>query len=178
MLLTPLPCHNCHTYSAPLLPRAWRTLWTAPRPTRCLQASSYHYHSQITPHCFHWLNIPEQIHFEILSLTSNSLECYRSSLTVHHPVNAALYPILLLSCLTLHRPPVTTIQASLIHHCTTSLEWSVALTPHFSLPLPSLKFTHHHIPPPSLSAWYKNAHNQWTSNIKKSPTLFFLAMDE
>jgi len=24
------PVTNCHTFSDPLLPRAWRTLWTAP----------------------------------------------------------------------------------------------------------------------------------------------------
>ena len=52
MLLAPTspPVTNCHTLSDPLLPRAWRTLWTAPNSltnfaseeNACDYTGSYH----------------------------------------------------------------------------------------------------------------------------------------
>ena len=57
----PPPVTNCHTFSDPLPPRAWRTLWTAPKTAAhhsanplwrsCLSLSRHpsHYSSQVSP---------------------------------------------------------------------------------------------------------------------------------
>src|SRR6218665_1338638 len=99
---------------------------TSPAPASCTSVTSAasDLDSKTVLKALHWLKIPEYIHLKVLSVTYNSLQpsqpTYLCELLTIQPTRS----IRSSSCLTLSRPPVTSLlpQRSHIHHCTTSLE--------------------------------------------------------
>src|SRR6218665_922332 len=115
-------------------------------------------HRHITPvvKSFHWLEIPERIHFKVLSLTYNSLQSpqptYRRELFTIQPTPSTRSS----SCFTLSRPPITShlMFSSRAISITAPRLWN-DLTPELRTislpPPPSLSITRHNLHPAPLS---------------------------
>ena len=128
-------------------------------------------HHHITPilKSLHWLKIPERIHFKVLSLTYNSLQCsqpkYLRDLFTIQPTRSTRSS----SCLTLSRPPVTShlkFSNRAISHAAPRLWNDLPLEfRQFSVPAPSFTITHLHPPQAPLSITPRVFHSKLKSHL-------------
>jgi len=131
-------------------------------------------HHHITPilKSLHWLKIPERIHYKVLSLTYNSLQCsqprYLRELFTIQPTRSTRSS----ACLTLSRPPVTShlkFSNRAISNSAPRL-WNdlPAEFRSFSVPPPSLLITHHHLPQAPLSITPRAFHSKLKTLLFKN----------